>query len=78
MSTTIFQSTRILPLTLPAVGFCLGGCDLVKDIPAGTGYAAKNICSDYFTSHLDLSDVKKTSGGACCRTLAHALEHPGG
>ena len=35
----------------------LAGCDLIKDIPVGTGYAAKQICSSLFVSGLDRNTV---------------------
>ena len=31
----------------------LSGCSKINDIPIGTGYAAKNICSGYFMSGMD-------------------------
>ncbi|OUS25436.1 hypothetical protein A9Q99_21140 [Gammaproteobacteria bacterium 45_16_T64] len=37
----------------------VSGCDLIKDIPVGIGYAAKNICSSYFLSELDYDTLTK-------------------
>lgn len=31
----------------------LSGCDMIKDLPIGNGYAAKNICSGFFISQIE-------------------------
>lgn len=53
MTTTIISKRSFSAVTLCA-SLALSGCDLVKDIPVGTGYAARNICSQYFLSGIDL------------------------
>jgi hypothetical protein len=53
MTTTIISKRSFSAVTLCA-SLALSGCDLAKDIPVGTGYAARNICSQYFLSGIDL------------------------
>ena len=58
------KSTRYRPHLASPIKICLAllctilisGCSKINDIPIGTGYAAKNICSGYFMGGID-SDI---------------------
>lgn len=54
-------TTRTNPVWLTFLFLCgtvlLTGCDKIKDIPVGTGYAAKQICSSLFVSELPRNTV---------------------
>lgn len=54
---TIKTKPLWLTSTLLCGAFLLAGCDKIKDIPIGTGYAAKQICSSLFVSKLPRNTV---------------------
>lgn len=47
------SSYRIKAMLVFSCALSLIGCDKIPDLPIGTGYAAKNICSGYFMTGLD-------------------------
>ncbi|RLP52861.1 MAG: hypothetical protein D6160_19035 [Ketobacter sp.] len=54
------RATTLLSVFFLALISTLGlhGCSLRHEIPIASGYAAKNICSDYFVSGLDPRTIK--------------------